>query len=229
VTDADEDADRPDDDSFPPTMIAAATAATTTIITGTALYHSVIEQITEVLRAWEQGDDGALERLLPLVYADLRAIAARQLVSERPGHTLQPTAVVNEAYLRLRGLGGVPWHDRTHFFAIASTIMRRLLVDHARAKMAQKRGSDAPRVVIDEMRHEGIHSSMDAAELIDLDRALHELAAASPRLAKLVELRFFSGLGIDEASSLLGCSPRTAKRDWAFARAWLLNRLSTGS
>jgi RNA polymerase sigma factor (TIGR02999 family) len=136
---------------------------------------------------------------------------------------------VNEAYLRLRGLGGVPWHDRTHFFAIASRIMRRLLVDHARAKMAQKRGSDSPRVVVSEGYHEEIQPAMDAAELIDLDRALDELATEAPRLARLVELRFFSGLGIDEASSLLGCSVRTAKRDWAFARAWLLNRLSAGS
>jgi RNA polymerase sigma-70 factor (ECF subfamily) len=164
-----------------------------------------------------------------LVYAELRAIAGRHLGSERQGHTLQPTALVNEAYLRLRGLSGVPWHDRTHFYAIASRIMRRLLVDHARAKMAQKRGSDAPKVLVHEGFHEGIEPSMDAAELIDLDRALDELAAATPRLARLVELRFFSGLGIEEAASLLGCSTRTAKRDWAFARAWLLNRLSAGS
>lgn len=161
-----------------------------------------------------------------MVYAELRAIAGRHLGSERPGHTLQPTALVNEAYLRMRGLGGVPWHDRTHFFAIASRIMRRLLVDHARAKMAQKRGSDTPKVVLGEGYREGIQPSMDAAELIDLDRALDELAAEAPRLARLVELRFFSGLDIEEASSLLGCSTRTAKRDWAFARAWLLHRLS---
>jgi RNA polymerase sigma factor (TIGR02999 family) len=188
----------------------------------------VIDEITEYLRAWEQGDDGALERLLPFVYAELRAIAGRHLGAERPGHTLQPTALVNEAYLRLRGLGGVPWHDRTHFFAIASRIMRRLLVDHARGKMAQKRGADAPRVVVSDGEHGGIQPSLDAAELIDLDRALDELAAGAPRLARLVELRFFSGLGIEEASSVLGCSTRTAKRDWAFARAWLLNRLSAG-
>lgn len=187
-----------------------------------------IDHITEVLRAWEQGDDGALETLLPLVYTELRAIAGRHLGAERPGHTLQPTALVNEAYLRLRGLGGVPWHDRTHFFAIASRIMRRLLVDHARAKMAQKRGSDGPKVVIGEGHDAGIQPAMDVAELIDLDRALDELAVAAPRLARLVELRFFSGLDIEEASSLLGCSPRTAKRDWAFARAWLLHRLSAG-
>ncbi|PYQ25408.1 MAG: RNA polymerase subunit sigma-70 [Acidobacteria bacterium] len=183
-------------------------------------------EITEYLRAWEQGDDGALERLLPLVYAELRSIAGRHLGSERTGHTLQPTALVNEAYLRLRGLGDVPWHDRTHFFAIASRIMRRVLVDHARAKGAQKRGADAPRVLLSDVYQEPLQASMDAAELIDLDRALDELAVAEPRLAKLVELRFFGGLGIDEASSLLGCSTRTAKRDWAFARAWLLNRLS---
>jgi RNA polymerase sigma factor (TIGR02999 family) len=190
------------------------------------LYDGRIDQITEYLRAWEQGDDGALEQLLPLVYAELRAIAARHLGSERTGHTLQPTALVNEAYLRLRGLGDVPWHDRTHFFAIASRIMRRILVDHARARTARKRGADAPRVLLSELYHAEIQFPMDAAELIDLDRALDELAAEAPRLARLVELRFFSGLGIEEASSLLGCSPRTAKRDWAFARAWLLNRLS---
>ena len=181
--------------------------------------------ITDYLRAWEQGDDGALERLLPMVYAELRAIAARQLRSERPGHTLQPTALANEAYLRLRGLGDVPWHDRTHFFAIASRIMRRILVDHARAKMAEKRGSDAPRVLLAEGYHEAVQPSMDAAELIDLDRALDELSASAPRLSRLVELRFFGGLNIDEASALLGCSPRTAKRDCKFARAWLLHRL----
>lgn len=203
------------------------------------LYHSAIDEkrdsplpaareITAYLRAWEHGDDTALERLLPLVYAELRAIAARHLGAERPGHTLQPTALVNEAYLRMRGLGDVPWHDRTHFFAIASRIMRRILIDHARAKMAQKRGADAPRVMLAEGQEE-MQSSMDAAELIDLDRALDDLAAAEPRLARLVELRFFSGLGIDEASALLGCSPRTAKRDWAFARAWLLNRLGAES
>jgi RNA polymerase sigma factor (TIGR02999 family) len=178
-----------------------------------------------VLRAWEQGDDGALERLVPMVYAELRAIAAKHLRSERPGHTLQPTALANEAYLRLRGLGDVPWHHRAHFFAIASRIMRRILVDHARARMAHKRGADAPRVQLHEGLQEGAASAMDAEELIDLDRALDQLAVAEPRLSRLVELRFFGGLRIEEASELLDCSPRTAKRDWAFARAWLLHKL----
>lgn len=185
--------------------------------------------ITEVLRAWEQGDDGALERLLPMVYTELRAIAAKHLRSERPGHTLQPTALANEAYLRLRGLGDVPWHDRSHFFAIASRIMRRVLVDHARANMAQKRGAGSPRVQLTEGLDVGIGNgvapAMDAAALIDLDRALDQLALEEPRLSRIVELRFFGGLKIEEISALLGCSPRTAKRDWAFARAWLLHKL----
>lgn len=159
-----------------------------------------------------------------MVYAELRAIAARHLRSERSGHTLQPTALVNEAYLRLHGLANVPWHDRAHFFAIASRIMRRVLVDHARANLAQKRGAGSPRVQLDDGLREGA-PAMDAARLIDLDRALDRLAAEEPRLSRLIELRFFGGLNIDEVSALLDCSPRTAKRDWAFARAWLLHKL----
>ena len=138
---------------------------------------------------------------------------------------LQPTALANEAYLRLQGLKNVPWHDRTHFFAMASRIMRRVLVDHARARSAQKRGADAPRVELTEGLNDALQPAMDAVELIDLDRALDQLADAEPRLARLVEVRFFGGLTIEEAAELLGCSPRTAKRDWAFARAWLLRRL----
>lgn len=184
-------------------------------------------RITDYLRAWEQGDDGALERMLPMVYAELRAIAAKHLGAERPGHTLQPTALANEAYLRLRGLGDVPWHDRSHFFAIASRIMRRLLVDHARARTAHKRGADVAKVQLTEGLHDGLQPALDAAELIDLDRALDELGTEEPRLARLVELRFFGGLEVDEAAALLGCSRRTAMRDWAFARAWLLQKLET--
>jgi RNA polymerase sigma-70 factor, ECF subfamily len=185
-------------------------------------------EITEYLRAWEQGDDTALERLVPMVYEELRTIAARHLRSERPDHTLQPTALANEAYLRLRGMGDVPWHDRSHFYAIASRIMRRLLVDHARARTARKReGSQS--VQLSEGLHDGQRPVMDAEELIDLDRALDELATTEPRLSRLVELRFFGGLNIEEAAALLDCSPRTAKRDWTFARAWLLHRLGDPS
>ena len=160
-----------------------------------------------------------------MVYTELRSIAARHLRSERLGHTLQPTALVNEAYLRLRGLGDVPWHDRAHFFAISSRIMRRVLVDHARANLAQKRGAGSPMVRLEDGLREGAAPAMDAEQLIDLDRALDQLAAEEPRLSRLLELRFFGGVSIEEASELLGCSPRTAKRDWAFARAWLLHRL----
>lgn len=163
-----------------------------------------------------------------MVYAELRTIAAKKLRSERSGHTLQPTALVNEAYLRLRSLGDVPWHDRAHFFAIASRIMRRILVDHARAALAEKRGAGSPMVEINDELREGAGPGMDAAELIDLDRALDQLAAEEPRLSRLIELRFFGGLTIDEVAEVLGCSPRTAKRDWAFARAWLLHRLGNG-
>ena len=182
-----------------------------------------------MLRAWEQGNDGALERLLPMVYTELRTIAAKHLRSERPGHTLQPTALVNEAYLRLRGLGDVPWHDRAHVFAIASRSMRRVVVDHARANLAQKRGAGSPMVQLHDGLYDGVAPAMDAEELIDLDRALDQLAAAEPRLSRLIELRFFGGLKIEEVSAVLGCSPRTAKRDWTFARAWLLHRLKAGA
>jgi RNA polymerase sigma-70 factor, ECF subfamily len=164
-----------------------------------------------------------------MVYTELRAIAAKHLRSERSGHTLQPTALANEAYLRLRGLGDVPWHDRAHFFAIASRIMRRILVDHARANLAQKRGAGGAKVQLEEGLHEGQSHAMDAAELIDLDRALDQLAVDEPRLSRLVELRFFGGMKIEEVADLLGCSPRTAKRDWAFARAWLLHKLRAGA
>jgi RNA polymerase sigma factor (TIGR02999 family) len=164
-----------------------------------------------------------------MVYNELRVIAAKHLRSERVGHTLQPTALAHEAYLRLRDLGDVPWHHRAHFFAIASRIMRRILVDHARASLAQKRGAGSPRVQLDEGMQRQAVPAMDAAELIDLDRALDELAAAEPRLSRLVELRFFGGLTIEEVSDLLDCSPRTTKRDWVFARAWLLHRLGGAS
>lgn len=182
-------------------------------------------EVTQVLEAWKQGDDRALEQLLPMVYAELRAIAGRQLRRERPGHTLQPTALVNEAYLKLRHLRSIRWHDRAHFFAFASRIMRRILVDHARSRLAAKRGAGA--VQIDWIQGlEGESSAaLDVAILIDLDRALDRLAEERPRLARLVEVRFFGGLTVEEAAVLLECSPRTVKRDWVFARAWLLREL----
>lgn len=184
-------------------------------------------EITELLAVWRSGDDQALERLVPAVYLELRRLADRQLQGERSGHTLQPTALVHEAFLKLRGLRDIQWHDRTHFFAFSSRIMRRILVDHARSKMAAKRGAEAPHVSLldGDAGKEGVESTLSAAELIDLDRSLDRLSAEEPRLARLVEVRFFGGLTVEEAAEVLDCSPRTVKRDWAFARAWLLKDL----
>lgn len=183
--------------------------------------------VTRVLEAWKQGDDRALERLLPMVYEELRTIAGQQLRQERRSHTLQPTALVNEAYLKLRQLRGIRWHDRAHFFAFSSRIMRRILVDHARGRLAAKRGAGV--VPVDWTRELEAQpgNAVNPWTLIDLDRALDRLAALRPRLAQLVEVRFFGGLTVEEAAEVLECSPRTVKRDWAFARAWLLRELGS--
>ena len=159
-----------------------------------------------------------------MVFEELRAIAGRQLRREREGHTLQPTALVNEAYLKLRQLRGIRWHDRVHFFAFASRIMRRILVDHARGRLAAKRGAGAIRSIGSRLDAQS-QGGLGAATLIDLDRALDRLALERPKLARLVEARFFGGLTVEEVATVLECSPRTVKRDWAFARAWLLREL----
>ncbi|MEO7974521.1 MAG: sigma-70 family RNA polymerase sigma factor [Thermoanaerobaculia bacterium] len=181
--------------------------------------------VTQVLEAWKAGDDGALERLLPMVFEELRAIAGHHLRHEREGHTLQPTALVNEAYLKLRQIRGIRWHDRVHFFAFASRIMRRILVDHARGRLAAKRGAGAIPVDWVHGLEAPVEEGLGSATLIDLDRALDRLALERPKLARLVEARFFGGLTVEEAATVLECSPRTVKRDWAFARAWLLREL----
>ncbi len=185
--------------------------------------------VTELLRAWKGGDGGALERLIPTIYSQLRAIAAQQLQGERSGHTLQPTALVHEAFLKLQGLNSIRWQDRTHFFAFASRIMRRILVDHARGRLAAKRGAEALHIGLTEGWESAVEPALSPAELIDLDRALDRLAAEDPRLTRLVEVRFFGGLTVEEAAEALECSPRTVKRDWAFARSWLLNQLDPSS
>lgn len=181
--------------------------------------------VTRRLRAWSAGDDAALGPLMEEVYADLRRLARRQLAHEPGGHTLQPTALVNEAYLKLRRLRAIQWHDRVHFFAFASRIMRRILVDHARGRLAAKRGAGV--IPIDWVQDASApgEGGLGAATLIDLDRALDRLAIERPKLARLVEARFFGGLTVEEAATVLECSPRTVKRDWAFARAWLLREL----
>ena len=179
-------------------------------------------EITHLLQAWRKGDDEALERLAPLVYQDLRALARSHLRRERAGHTLQATALVHEAFFKLQGQRS-PWHNREQFFAVASRIMRRVLVDHARARAAMKRGSDAPRIELEDSM--AVASEARSLDLLDLDRALERLAALEPRLARVVELRYFGGLSVEEAARVLECSDRTVKRDWSFARAWLLREL----
>ena len=179
-------------------------------------------EITHLLQAWRKGDDEALERLAPLVYQDLRALARSHLRRERAGHTLQATALVHEAFFKLLGQRS-PWHNREQFFAVASRIMRRVLVDHARARAAMKRGADAPRIELEDSL--AVASEARSLDLLDLDRALERLAALEPRLARVVELRYFGGLSVEEAARVLECSDRTVKRDWSFARAWLLREL----
>jgi len=180
------------------------------------------EQLTELLAAWSDGDSTALERLLPLVYADLRRIAARQLRSERPDHTLSATAVVHEAYVRLVGQRQVRLEDRAAFFAAAATQMRRILVDHARRRSAAKRGGHEVRVTLDEEIAAGAGRDLD---LLALDQALEELAAVDPRVAHIVELRFFGGLSLEDTAVTMDLSRRTVVREWALARGWLHQRL----
>lgn len=174
--------------------------------------------VTALLDEWSRGDRAALGRLLPLVYAELREIAARQLGRERAGHTLQPTALVHEAYLRLVGQRQVDWQNRAHFFGVSAQIMRRILVDHARRHAAGKRGDGAQRISIDDARETPAAVEMP---LITLDHALARLEKVDADLAKIVELRAFGGLTIEEAAHVLNVSPSTAKRDWRTARAWL--------
>ena len=175
--------------------------------------------VTQILAAIEGGDPRAAEQLLPLVYSELRKLAAQKMAQENPGQTLQATALVHEAYLRLVGADKVQlWNSRGHFFAAAAEAMRRILIESARRHRSQKRGGDWRRVDLD-----AACSVMEPAaeELLVLDEALSKLAAAHPEKADLVKLRYFAGLTLDEAAKLLGISCATAKRHWAFARAWL--------
>jgi RNA polymerase sigma factor (TIGR02999 family) len=180
-------------------------------------------EITRLLQAWGGGNAAALEDLAPLVYAELRRMAKRSMRRENPGNTLQPTALVNEAYLRLVGIDSVRWQDRAHFFAVAAQMMRRILVDSARARATGKRGGGAVHVNLDE--------SIDAmpsrgSQLVALDDALDELARLDPRKAKVIEMRFFGGLSVEETAEVLKISPETVMRDWKMARAWLMRALN---
>jgi RNA polymerase sigma factor (TIGR02999 family) len=174
------------------------------------------------LLAWRNGDHAALDKLVPLVYAELRRLAHRQMRRERPGHTLQTTAVVNETYLRLVDSTRVRWRNRAHFFAVCAQLMRRILIDHARARSSLKRGGDAPRVALDDTP---VGSSPSYAGLLALDEALTRLSTIDVRKGRVVELRHFGGLSVEETAAALGVSPETVMRDWKVAKLWLLREL----
>ena len=178
--------------------------------------------VTALLGDWSRGNQSALNQLLPLVYAQLRRIAIRHLRGERAGHTLQPTALVHEVYMRLVDQRDVDWRDRAHFFGVAAQVMRRILVDHARRRNASKRGDGHPRVSIDEALEE---AGPDGIPILALDQALDRLAALDDGLARIVELRAFGGMTIEEAACVLKVSPSTAKREWRTAKAWLTREL----
>ena len=182
--------------------------------------------VTGLLVAWGNGDESVLEELMPIVHGELRRLARRLMRGERGNHTLQTTALVNEAYLRLVDLNRVRWQDRAHFFAMSARLMRRILVDHARSRNYQKRGGALRRVSLDEAL---VVSGERGTDLVALDDALAELAAVDPRKSQVVELRFFGGLSIEEAAEALQVSGETVLRDWRFARAWLRRELSEES
>jgi RNA polymerase sigma-70 factor, ECF subfamily len=179
--------------------------------------------VTALLGDWSRGNRTALNRLLPLVYAELRRVAARQLRRERSDHTLQPTALVHEVFIRMVDQRQVDWQDRAHFFGVAANVMRRILVDHARRHSARKRGDGVRCVSIDEARDV---AASDQMPILALEQALERLETVDADLAKIVELRAFGGLTIEEAAHVLSVSPSTAKRDWRTAKAWLNRELA---
>jgi RNA polymerase sigma factor (TIGR02999 family) len=180
------------------------------------------QRVTELLLAWGDGDLSALDQLIPLVHAELRQIAARCMARERLGHTLQPTALVNEVYLRLVDVERIRWQNRAHFLAVAARLMRRILVDFARSRRYQKRGGGGQRVAFDEALVVDVGRGHD---LLALDDALDELARVDDRQSQIVVMRFFAGLTVEEIAGVLETSPATVMRDWKLAKAWLLREL----
>lgn len=178
--------------------------------------------VTQLLRAWSEGDQLALEKLTPLVYHELHRRAHRQMAQERPGQILQTTAIVNEIYVQLIDLRGVSWRDRAHFFALASRLIRHVLIDAARSRGSLKRGAGSPHVALDENL---LVSAKPLADVVALDEALTALGAVDQRKSQVVELRFFGGLSIEETAEVLKVSPETVKRDWRLAKAWLRREL----
>src|SRR5437016_14037673 len=179
-------------------------------------------RVTQLLQQWSQGDDAALAELTPLVYEELRRLAHHFMEGQRPNHTLQTTALVNEAYLRLADQTDPNWQSRAHFFAVAARAMRQILVSYARSNRAQKRGGGAVRVDLDEA---ALVSPQESKEIVDLHEALEQLSVLDSRKAQVVELKYFGGLNYDEIAEVLKISPVTVRRDWKFARAWLYKEL----
>jgi RNA polymerase sigma factor (TIGR02999 family) len=180
--------------------------------------------ITGLLQAWTAGDQSALADLVPIVHDELRRLARRHMRRERPDHTLQTSALINEAYLRLRGVHRVRWRDRAHFFAMAARLMRRVLIDHARGRRYLKRGGALPAIPLDEVAD--VAPDEPGRDLVALDAALSQLEALDSRKSRVVELRFFGGLTVEETADALKVSPETVMRDWRMAKAWLLRQLS---
>jgi RNA polymerase sigma factor (TIGR02999 family) len=184
---------------------------------------SPANDVTGLLRAWGNGDQAALEHLTPLVYEQLHSIARRHMSREDEGHSLQTTALIHEVYLRLVDVRRVQWQDRAHFFAVSAQLMRRILIDFARSNACQKRGSNAPKLSLDEAAPV---STAPDSDLVALDSALKALASVDERKSKVVELRFFGGLTTEETAEVLRVSEQTVLRDWKFAKVWLLRELS---
>lgn len=180
------------------------------------------QEITRWLVAWSQGDQAALEKLMPLVYSELHRIAKRYMERENPGHTLQTTALIHEAYLRLADQPQASWQNRAHFFGVAARVMRHILVDYARARSRMKQGGDVQHVSLEEA---AVVTREPAAELVALDDALTALAETDARKSQVVELKYFGGLSIEEAAEVLNVSPGTVMRDWTMAKAWLYRAL----
>lgn len=187
--------------------------------------HEQGPDVTLLLRRWSDGDRGALDELIQVVYPEMQRIALRYLQRERTNHTLQSTALVHEAYLRLVGRHATQWSNRAHFFAVASRIIRGILVDYMRTRQAQKRGAGAAQFALDESIAGEVPREVD---LLDLDRALHGLQALDPQQSRIVELRFFGGLSNEEVAEVLGISVSTVKRDWIMAKTWLRRQTALG-
>jgi RNA polymerase sigma factor (TIGR02999 family) len=206
--------------TFPPS-VEAQVSGENVKTPGKGLICGIPENLTRVtglLLKWGQGDEAALERLIPLVHRELHQIAKRCMAGERAGHSLQATVLVNEAYLRLVNAKDVAWHDRAHFLAVAARVMRRILVDHARGRRARKRGGPATRVTFTEAL---VVTNEPREDFVALDDAMQALAAFDERKSRVVELRFFGGLSVEETATVLRVSPETVMRDWRLAKAWL--------